>query len=237
MKKRKACKLRALIFDLDDTLYPERAYVMSGFQAVSAWAEEHLGVPKDQGFDELCRLFESGVRGNIFDCWLEKHGFDPNTWVPKMVQVYRAHNPSIAPYPEVPALLQRLRLRYRIGLVTDGYLEVQQRKLAVLGLGLYFDAVVFSDEFGREAWKPSTRPFEIVLKKLGVTGPESVYIADNPQKDFIGARQTGMWTVRVRRPDGLYSHIDPPVPDYAPDYSIRDLTVLDQVLCTIGGEK
>ena len=34
----------AIIFDLDDTLYPERAYVLSGFHAVAVWGKTHLGV-------------------------------------------------------------------------------------------------------------------------------------------------------------------------------------------------
>jgi len=228
MKKKYA--LQALIFDLDDTLYPERAYVMSGFWAVSVWAEKHLGIPQKQGFEELCRLFDSGFHGNTFDHWLKTHGFDPTAWVPQLVQVYRTHIPTIAPYPEVPILLQRLRSRYRIGLVSDGYLEVQRRKLTALGLACYFDVIVFSDELGRDAWKPSPRPFQIVIGKLGLTGPEAVYIADNPDKDFIGARQMGMWTVRIRRPDGFYSHLEPPSPEYAPDYTIESLTRLKEVL-------
>jgi putative hydrolase of the HAD superfamily len=56
--------LRAVIFDLDDILYPERAYVLSGFHAVAAWAEEQLKIPRRLGFAELRQLFEDGVRGN-----------------------------------------------------------------------------------------------------------------------------------------------------------------------------
>ena len=87
MIKKKVGELRALIFDLDDTLYPERTYVISGFRAVAAWAEEHIGIPQKQAFDELCQLFESGIRGNTFNYWLEKHGFNPDRWVSQMVQV------------------------------------------------------------------------------------------------------------------------------------------------------
>ena len=222
--------LQAIVFDLDDTLYPERAYVLSGFQAVAAWAEECLGIPVAQGFAELRRLFDDGVRGDTFNRWLESHGFQPDSWVPQMVQIYREHNPHIEPYPEVPELLQRLRPRYRLGLVTDGYAEVQKRKLAALGLTSCFDVLVFSDEWGREAWKPNSRPFEIALQRLGVTGPEAVYVADNPTKDFLGARQAGMWTVRVRRPDGLYSHLEPPSPEHAPDVEIETLSDLETSL-------
>ena len=219
--------LRAIVFDLDDTLYPERAYVLSGFRAVAVWAEERVGIPADQGFAEFCRLFEEGVRGDTFNRWLENHESNPDDWVPQMVQVYREHDPRITSYPEVPILLQRLRPRYRLGLVSDGYAEVQKRKLAALGLTSYFDVLVLSDEWGREAWKPNARPFEIVLQKLGVTGPEAVYVADNPNKDFLGARQVGMWTVRVRRPEGLYSHLEPPSPEHAPNVEIGTLSDLE----------
>lgn len=221
---------RAIIFDLDDTLYPERAYVFSGFQAVAAWAEEHLGIPTAQGMAELWQLFNNGVRGDTFNRWLESHGFRPDAWVPRMVQIYREHIPRIEPYPEVPRLLQRLRLRYHLGLITDGYAQVQKRKLEALGLMSYFDVIVFSDELGRDAWKPNSKVFKVALEMLGITGPEAVYVADNPMKDFIGARRVGIWTVRVRHPDGLYSHLAPPSPEHAPDFEIETLDDLEMVL-------
>lgn len=227
--------LRAIVFDLDDTLYPERAYVLSGFQAVATWAEEHLGIPATQAFAELHQLFDEGVRGDTFNRWLESHGLQPDNWVPQMVQIYREHHPHIEPYPEVPGLLQSLRLRYRLGLVTDGHPEVQKRKLAALGLASWFDTLVFSDEWGREAWKPNSRPFEIALERLGTSGPEAVYVADNPTKDFLGARQVSMWTVRVRRPDGLYSHLEPLSSEHAPDAEIETLDLLEAILAQIGG--
>ena len=219
--------LRAIIFDLDDTLYPERAYVLSGFRAVSIWAEEHLGIPTHHGFAELCRLFDEGIRGDTFNHWLESHSIKLDDWVTQMVRVYREHNPHIVPYPEAPELLQRLRSRYRLGLISDGYAEVQRRKLAALGLTPCFDALVFSDEWGREAWKPNSRPFEVAVERLAIAGPEAVYVADNPNKDFLGARQVGMWTVRVRRPDGLYSHLEPPSPQHAPNVEIATLSDLE----------
>jgi putative hydrolase of the HAD superfamily len=221
---------RAIVFDLDDTLYPERTYVLSGFRAVAAWVEEHLSIPQHQSFAELRRLFDEGIWGNTFDCWLESYGLEPNRWVAQMVRVYREHNPHIAPYPEVAELLQRLSLHYRLGLVSDGYAEVQKRKLTALGLAPCFDVLVFSDEWGREAWKPSSRPFEIVLKRLGVIGSEAVYVGDNPSKDFLGAREVGMRTVRVHHPDGLYSHLEPPSPEYAPDVEIKTLSDLEASL-------
>lgn len=225
--------MQAVVFDLDDTLYPERAFVFSGFRAVAAWADQYLGIPMDEGFVELCKLFDQGIRGDIFNRWLKRHGLEPDAWVSRMVQIYRRHNPNIMPYPQVPELLQRLRRRYRLGLVSDGYLEVQRNKLASLKLTSYFDAVVFSDERGPEVWKPSVWPFKTILAKLGVTGSEAVYVADNPVKDFLGARQAGMWTTRVRWPDGLYRHLEPLSAEGAPDFEIETLSVLEPILAQI----
>ncbi len=221
---------RAIVFDLDDTLYPEQAYVFSGFRAVAAWAEAHLDIPAGQGFAELKHLFEQGRRGDTFNLWLAAHEVAPGGLVSHLVQVYREHQPALVPFPEVPDMLASLQRRYRLGLVSDGYLRVQQRKLAALGLVHYFDAVVFSDAWGRAAWKPSTKPFEIALERLACEAARSMYVADNPLKDFLGARQLGMVTVRVCRRAGEYSQLSPPTPQHAPDLTIRSVTELGQVL-------
>jgi putative hydrolase of the HAD superfamily len=226
-------KWQAIVFDLDDTLYPERDYVFSGFAAVATWAEKNLALPADQSFIELKHLFEQGVYGVTFNHWLTNHGLIADSLLPKLVEIYRNHQPKLSPFSEVPTLLSSLHQRYRLGLISDGYVAVQKRKLATLNLAHYFDAVIFSDEWGQEAWKPNPLPFQIILEKLAVTGPNSVYVADNPLKDFIGARQVGMWTLRVRTPQGIYSHVEPPSPSHAPDIEVRDFNNLERILMRI----
>lgn len=203
---------------------------MSGFQAVAVWAEENLAIPAGHGLAELWSLFEAGVRGDTFNRWLGLHGLATDDLEPQMVRIYREHIPSLKPFHEVPSLLTTLHQHYRLGLVSDGYLDVQQRKLAALRLASYFDAIVFSDEWGREAWKPSTKPFEVVLERLCVTPPTSIYVADNSLKDFIGARRVGMRTVQVYRPGGEYALVDPPTPEHAPDCTINCLIELEELL-------
>lgn len=228
-------RLQAVVFDLDDTLYPERQYVYSGFRAVAIWAEAHLGVSQDVALKALWQLFCEGTRGNTFDQWLSSLGVAPQVWVPHMVKVYREHQPRIEPFQDTLDLLPRLRQLYRLGLVTDGRVHVQQGKLEALRLVSYFDVIVFSDALGEEARKPSTRPFEAVLERLGLTGPEAVYVGDNPLKDFFGARAVGMWTVRVRRPDGLYSKASPPSADHAPHTEVTSLRDLEKALAQVEG--
>jgi len=226
-------KLQAVVFDMDDTLYPEREYVYSGFRAVASWVETNLGVPWDRVLKELWQIFIAENRKKTFDIWLTKMGLAPEAWVPQMIEVYRSHQPRIKPYPGVSDLLVQLRRIYRLGLVTDGCVSVQKKKLEALGLSFHFDAIVFSDAWGKEARKPNSRPFRAILEQLGVNGPEAVYVGDNPLKDFLGARDAGMWTVRVRRSNGLYSHLSPPSAEYASHVEITDLNDLEKALARI----
>jgi len=222
--------LKAVVFDLDDTLYPERQYVVGGFRAVAAWCERELGLPADDCAAELEALLDQGVRGDTFDELLRRYGFEPQDLVPQMLSVYRQHRPQIALYSGVPELLRRLKKSYLLGLVSDGPVETQRRKVAALQLDSYLDAIVLSDEFGIEARKPSVKPFELVLEKLEASPHEAVYVAENCLKDFLGARRIGMWTVRVREPSGFYTHIEPTTPDHAANVEIRALADLEAVL-------
>jgi putative hydrolase of the HAD superfamily len=216
-------QLQAIVFDLDDTLYSERDFVLSGFRAVAEWASENLGIELEQGYTALFNLYREGVRNDTFDRWLNIHGIDRPELTTKFVEIYRQHSPQIKPFSEAIDLLKTLSSSYQIGLVSDGYLEVQQRKWAALGLDTFFDAVVFSDQLGREKWKPSPAPFELVLSQLKIAPEFSVYIGDNPRKDFFGARQLGMYTIQVKRDESEYGHLSPPDLAYHPHLIISSL--------------
>lgn len=218
---------QAVIFDLDDTLYPERQYVLSGFKAVADWAEATLGIPAESGLSQLTHMFEQGVRGDTFNRWLIEHNLPINPHLADVIKVYRSHHPRLTPFPEVRPLLNLLSREYQLGLVSDGYLSVQQRKLTALKLKKYFNAVVFSDEFGREAWKPQPNPFQVVLERLQHVVPaQAIYIADNPLKDFLGAHRAGLDTIWVRWTGGEYTHLLPPTPAHTPDITLTSLTAL-----------
>ncbi|MFB3902791.1 MAG: HAD family hydrolase [Acidobacteriota bacterium] len=221
---------QAVVFDLDDTLYPERDYVLSGFRAVADWSAAHLQIPAEIGYSSLCQLYEAGIRGDTFDCWLSLQGKDKGL-VPTLVELYREHEPRIRLFPEVPVLLRELRQRFSLGLLSDGYLSVQRKKIAVLGLATCFDAVMFTDQLGREYWKPSCKPFELMLRQLDVReADKAIYVADNPLKDFLGAKEVGMQTVRIRRSGGEYTHLEAPSLAHSPDRSINDLAELPELL-------
>jgi putative hydrolase of the HAD superfamily len=223
--------IQAVIFDLDDTLYSERDYVRSGFRAVAEWCAANLGIPASSGYAELESLFERGVRQETFDQWLGSRNAASPERVAQLVRVYREHEPAIRSFPEAAPLLQCLRTGHRLGLLSDGWLAVQRRKLSALGLAQHFDAIVFSDELGRELWKPHTRPFEVILQKLGCSAGEAVYVGDNPAKDFLGARRAGLATIWVRRSGAFYTGHIPATPEHAADLTIPSL---DGLIAALG---
>jgi putative hydrolase of the HAD superfamily len=225
--------IRAVVFDLDDTLYPEVEFVYSGYRAVSDAVRQHLG------FDivsELVQLFETGQRGDLFTPVLKTH-LDTVTeeYVRELVGVYRQHLPSIVPFPEARQVLDVLQRTYRLALVSDGYHAVQARKLEALGLGGYFNPVIFSDAFGRDFWKPHPRPFEECISRLSLAASAIVYVGDNPNKDFKTARQMTMKTIRVRRAGTLHYNVRLS-PEFEADYETRSLGEIPLLLKSINTE-
>lgn len=227
---------QAVVFDLDDTLYPESDYVLSGFCAVSRWGARKLGIPQQDSFDVLKDLFQSGIRGNTFNLWLAHFGIQiDEPLIKSVVEAYRSHKPKgLHLYEDARQVLRFLDGRVRLGIVTDGYLQVQQKKYQALGLSGSFDAVVFTDELGRDNWKPSVKPFQHVCQKLSVEPAATIYLGDNPLKDFLGAKQIGMYTIQVNRGNLEYSNCLAPTPDHAPHRVICSLLDLFAIVgCTL----
>lgn len=225
--------MKAVLFDLDDTLFAERDFVASGLTAAAAWAAGRAGLNGEDCRRELLRLAEDGPRGRVFDAWLESRAL-PAAWAAEMVASYREHVPAIRPDPAAPALLERLAGRFALGLVSDGYLAVQRRKWGALGLDRWFGCALFTDELGRERWKPCPDGYRLVLERLGVEAAEAVYVGDNPAKDFLGARRAGLRSIRLRRPGGVYAGLEPTGPDEAPDLDIARLDDLEPALTALG---
>ena len=222
--------IKALLFDLDDTLYEERQFVKSGFSKVSEFIEDKFKIEKKVYYKILIDIFNGGSRGNIFNLALEKVNVAyEKDIIQSMVNIYREHNPKITLDKDIKVLLLRLKEIYSLGIVTDGYFEVQKKKVQSLGLEELFDSIIYTDEYGREYWKPDVRGYKVALKDLQVSPEETIYIGDNPHKDFIGAKKMGITTVRILQPGREYSGVRLDK-EYEADYEIRNLHEITNVL-------
>jgi putative hydrolase of the HAD superfamily len=217
---------RIVVFDLDDTLFPERAYVLSGLRAVAAHVRARLGC---SGFAEAAwTLYRAGVRGRIFDEALARLGLpvDPSL-VAELVAIYRDHRPAIALFPEVGRVVRALSRRALTAIVSDGPLRAQERKVEALGLCAQFAPILLTDRWGRAFWKPHERAFRAIEAACGCGGAACVYVGDNPLKDFVAPRRLGWRTVRVRRAGGEHAGLEAPA---AADVECTTLEALPQLL-------
>jgi putative hydrolase of the HAD superfamily len=217
---------RAVGFDLDDTLYPERDFVLSGFAAAAKWLEGETGTAAGETLAQLTDLFEAGVRGDTFDRWLRSQQLPVEAYREGMLHAYRHHKPQLAPFADVPPALGRLRADYRLGLATEGARAVQEAKLEAIGVRDRFDAVIILSEEERSRWKPNPWPLTRLAEALQISPKDMVYVGDNPQKDFEAARRAGMTSVRLRRSEGLHAAEEPASPNAAPDAEVADMSGL-----------
>lgn len=194
--------IHTVVFDVDDTLFPERQFVLGGFAAAGEWLRDRRQV---DGFAaRATELFEAGRRGRIFDEALGLLGIGTDAdLVSELIRVYREHRPRLALFPDAQRVLHSLVGRVNVALITDGFARVQRNKIAALGLDPRIELHVVTDELGgREYWKPNPEAFCVVMRHYPGPPAGFVYVADNPRKDFIAPRALGWRTVRVRRSGG-----------------------------------
>jgi putative hydrolase of the HAD superfamily len=210
MKDARFAAVRCVVFDIDDTLYLERDYVKSGFDALDPIVRERFGASGFAG--RAWARFEQGVRGSTFDVALGECGVAASPeQIAELVAAYREHHPKISLAADAHECLTALVGRVRIAAVSDGPLASQQNKASALGLSRWCDPVLLTASLGADRGKPHPAAFEQVQQAVGVEGEQCLYVADNPAKDFQGPRSLGWRTIRVRRPLGLHFAVEQPV--------------------------
>jgi putative hydrolase of the HAD superfamily len=186
---------RAVVFDLDDTLYPRRRFVLSGFAVVADHVARESGVPRARVFRALCHASHV-AKGQEFQQLCDRIGW-PRSEVTRLVSIVRSHTPRIRLARTTIRMLTALRPTWRIGVLTNGPVAVQRRKIAALGLPRLVDTVVFATECGTGQGKPDPAPFLAVLDRLNTHALRSVFVGDNLEADIFGASDVGMRTIHV----------------------------------------
>ncbi|RZP01645.1 MAG: noncanonical pyrimidine nucleotidase, YjjG family [Flavobacteriales bacterium] len=90
-------------------------------------------------------------------------------------------------------ILDYLTLKYKLHIITNGFEEVQHKKLKNSGIVHYFSTVTTSEEVGVK--KPNSKVFLTALKKANSLPEESVMIGDSLEADILGANNIGMQTI------------------------------------------
>jgi len=184
-----------VIFDLDDTLDPERSYVESGFKAVAAMLAEKFDWEAAALLTDMLSILDNTGRGAVFDDVLKKRCRYTKGLVKECIHCYRHHQPDIELNPGAKSLLESYS--GPLYLVTDGHKVSQQKKIQALRLERYFKHCYITHRYGIKNAKPSLHCFDLIRRIEQVEWKNMAYVGDNPAKDFVNLNQKGAKTVRL----------------------------------------
>lgn len=188
---------KGVIFDLDDTLYSEKAYVKSGYEKIA----DYLG---NKAYAErLYQYFEAG-KPAIDELLAEISRTDEKE---RVLKIYREQIPDIKLYDDVIPTFNRLKEKeIKIGVITDGRPDGQRNKLKALELCEMIDDFIITDELGGPQFrKPCDIAFRIMRTRWNMRFEDITYVGDNPAKDFQAPIQLGMSGVYFDNKDGIYA--------------------------------
>lgn len=265
--------IKAVCFDLDDTLLWDERSVREAFEATCQYAEQQSGIDAEQlelKVREAARSlyasyetysFTQNIGINPFEAlWAHFTGGEHTAFrtLEKIAPEYRVaawtngllslgvDDPKLGEtcaelfmterrnrpyvYDETFEVLDRLRERYPLLLLTNGSPSLQQEKLdGVPGIASYFDHIVISGN--HDHGKPNRSLFEHALGLLGLKPEETIMVGDKLTTDIIGAIQMGMHNAWINR------HEMKPSEDIAPEYTITNLLELYEVIEAINQQQ
>jgi putative hydrolase of the HAD superfamily len=223
--------ITTVVFDLDDTLYDELDYCKSGFKAVAESLSNLVDVlSPEEIFDSLWQQFTTGNHTKTFNAALDDLGISyDDRIIQKLIKTYRSHKPKIKLPADSGKVLQQLSRKYTLALLTDGFLPAQQLKVQALKIEKYFKCIIYTEQLGRQYWKPSLTGFEKLIQTLNAKPQDMTYVADNEEKDFIAPNKLGFLTIQIIRPARIHTSTSE-APDAAAQYVIRKISQLPPLM-------
>jgi putative hydrolase of the HAD superfamily len=210
---------RKIIFDLDDTLYPEKEYVHSALSFAGKLIDYRFDIGESDHF--LLGAYNAGKPdpiGYLFD----RHKLPRHTKF-EIISEMRAHLPDINLSFGAEIVLDCLRKKsIGFGIITDGRSVTQRAKMTALGC-LDADFVSISEE----VQIPKTDVARFLQVEAKYPGQKYCYIGDNPAKDFYAPNQLGWETVMLKNQgENIHTQDNIVQPEYAPKIKINTLNEL-----------
>ena len=208
--------MKAVIFDLDDTLFD---HTTSATRAIHTWVPQLGGTPTDElvaqwfvierhNFDQWLKgdLTHQGQRRGRLREFLPLIDHPVPTTDDELDEVFagflEAYRQSWAAFPDARPALEVARSNgWRIGVLTNGSTTQQNAKLAEIGLAELVDVVSTSESLGFS--KPAPQAYHLTCEALGVEPAETLMIGDNLELDVVAARSAGLHAEHLDRAAGI----------------------------------
>lgn len=214
-------KVDAIIFDFDNTLYPEKVY----FENVLTLFCKKIKAPKSL-YKKILDVFEEirPTSKNIFKDLLEPFNLHNSENSDLLFYCYLHVRKKITLYPDAYEILDHLKTKnIKLGLLTNGLLAAQQNKVKLANVTPYFNEVVFARMFGKDFEKPHIKTFDYITKKLGVKSENCIFIGDNLRTDFEAPYSMNATTVYINRDSNN-------IKNNFVDFSIQNLNELKDLI-------
>jgi putative hydrolase of the HAD superfamily len=202
-------KYKHIFFDLDRTLWDFDTAAEVAFERIyEKYNLKSLGIPSAHEFHEVYhplneqlwvlyradKITKDELNRTRFVLPLEHYGIHDTDLADHLSEDYVYWSPRIVRLvPGTMELLEYLKPKYHLHLITNGFQEVQHTKLSGSGLEPYFETLTVSEEVGVK--KPNPEIFHYALRKAGAKAEESLMIGDEMAVDIDGARAAGMDTL------------------------------------------
>ena len=208
--------IRAILFDLDDTLWDVRPVIVRAEEVLHAWLRERYPRIVERHDIEsmreqrVCIAREHPAMRHDFT-WLRleslrrlaaEAGYPLELAEEAFAVFYRARN-DVVLYDDVRPALERLSRDYRLFAISNG-----NAHLGEIGLGGYFEASLAAREAGM--LKPDPRIFALLLQRAGIAAHEAAHVGDDPACDVEGARAAGVLPVWLNRSGADWTLESPP---------------------------
>jgi putative hydrolase of the HAD superfamily len=214
--------IKAVLFDLDDTLYDHSYSSRNGLQALKNKYEclrdarldvlelEYLSVLNEIHLSKVLTGLSTIEEARIerYKKFFSKFGINADLeFISEARKIYSsAYRTNQRAVPGALELLNKLKEKVKIGIVTNNLLKEQLGKIKIIGITSFIDEIVVSEEAGYI--KPSPEIFQIALYKLGCKADECVMIGDSWETDIVGARNAGIRAIWFNRYGNKYPDTD-----------------------------
>lgn len=198
-------KYKHILFDLDRTLWDFESNMRLTLSDIFFNHNLNNRIDNPEKFieafikhnDKLWAQYQKGemkkevLRYKRFELTLKDFGIKDKVLAEVIGQEYIDESPKkTILIPHTLDILNYLKVKYKLHIITNGFNEVQFTKLKLCGLDQYFDKVVTSEISGYH--KPRPEAFGYTLSMANAKKDESIMIGDDLENDILGAKQFGI---------------------------------------------
>ena len=221
-------EILAVIFDLDDTLWPMLPLINHAEQALSHWlAANAPTIAERTGIAEMRALRNQLMPTDprfAYNLWALRHAMlsqllaetEPDALRLQQLAdagmaVFASARNQVSLFDDVMPALTELGKHWRLGSISNGFADLEE-----IGLASHFQVSLAAHRFG--CAKPDARIFLAACAALEVSPAQAIYVGDDLLADVQGARQAGMRSGWINRSGSVAEH--------GADVECRDLTAL-----------